>query len=143
MLNYFNNKSSDNTELTVINMISKGTMITGNMNCSGDIRIDGKLEGNITNQGKLVTGPDSEIKGDINVGSAKIGGIIIGNINASGTLEMEKSARVEGIITSNGLIIHEGADLKAEVSSRNKSFQKPVDNKQINKPSDFSRAAVL
>lgn len=124
-------------------MISKGTMITGNMSCSGDIRIDGKLEGNITNQGKLVTGPDSEIKGDINVGSAKIGGIIIGNINVSGTLEIEKSARVEGIIISNGLIIHEGADLKAEISSRNKSFQKPVDTKQINKPSDFSRAAVL
>jgi cytoskeletal protein CcmA (bactofilin family) len=143
MFNYFSNLSNETNELTVINMISKGTMITGNMSCGGDIRIDGHLEGNIANEGKLVTGPDSEIKGDINVGSAKIGGTIIGNITVNGTLEIEKSARVEGIIVSNGLIIHEGADLKAEISSRNKSIQKPMDNKIVNKTSDFSRAAVL
>ncbi len=143
MLSYFSNKSNETNELTVINLISKGTTITGNIICCGDIRIDGHLKGNIVNQGKLVMGPDSEIKGDINVESAKIGGTIIGNITVNGNLEIEKSARLEGIIVSNGLIIHEGANLNAEISTRNKSTQKPIDNKIVNKASDFSRAAVL
>lgn len=143
MFNYFSNLSNETNELTVINLISKGTTITGNMICGGDIRIDGHLKGNIVNQGKLVTGPDSEIKGDINVESAKIAGTIIGNVTVNGTLEIEKTARLEGIIVTNGLIIHEGADLNAEINSRNNSIQKPMDNKIVHKSSDFSRAAVL
>ena len=143
MLNYFNTKSNETVELTVINMISKGTSIIGNMTCGGDLRIDGSLEGNITTQGKLVTGSDSEIRGDIKVESAVIGGIIMGNITATGTLEIEKSSSVEGVIISNGLIIHEGADLKAEICSRNKSIQKPLDSKVVHKTRNFSKAAVL
>lgn len=143
MLEFLNNKSTDTGSLTVINMLSKGTSISGNITTNGDIRIDGLLVGNVTTPSKIVTGPDSEIKGDIRIGSGKIGGLVYGNIISSGTLEIEKTARVEGTIESNGLIIHEGADLKADIVSKNKSSQKTVDIQNKNRTADFSRAAVL
>jgi cytoskeletal protein CcmA (bactofilin family) len=143
MLNFLNNKSTEIRELSVINLISKGTSICGNMSSNGDIRIDGTLIGNITTINKVVTGSDSEIRGDIRIGSGKIGGIVYGNVYASGVLEIENTARVEGTIESNGLIIHEGADLKADISSKTKAISKSIENPTKNRTADFSRAAVL
>ena len=143
MLEFLKNKSTDTTNLTIINMISKDTSITGNISTNGDLRIDGLLIGNVTTPSKIVTGPDSEIKGDVRIGSGKIGGKVFGNIISTGTLEIEMTARVEGMIESNGLIIHEGADLKADIVSKNKAISKPLDNQSKNKTPDFSRAAVI
>lgn len=143
MLEFLKNKSTEIGDMSTINMISKGTSISGNITSNGDLRIDGLLIGNVTTPNKIVTGADSEIKGDIRIGSGKIGGLVYGNIISSGTLEIEKTARVEGTIESNGLIIHEGADLKADIVSKNKAIQKNVDIQNKNKTADFSRAAVL
>lgn len=142
-MNFFQNKSNEVKEMNVINIISKGTSIQGNITCKGDIRIDGILLGNVTTDGKLVSGEGSDIQGDIKVSSAKIGGIVKGNIYASGVLEVEKTSRIEGQISSNGLIVHEGADLRAEISSKNKSISNNS-NPSVNKAEPkFSRAAVL
>ena len=143
MLEFLSNKSTDKTNLAVVNMISKGTSITGNISTNGDLRIDGLLIGNITTPSKIVTGSESEIKGDVKIGSGKIGGKVLGNIISAGTLEIEMTARVEGMIESNGLIIHEGADLKADIVSKNNAISKSLDNQSKNKTPDFSRAAVL
>ncbi|MBL7788244.1 MAG: polymer-forming cytoskeletal protein [Chitinophagales bacterium] len=137
-----NQKSTDAGDLGVINLVGKGTEIIGNLVCNGDIRIDGSLKGNIKTPHKIVTGPSSEIIGDIQIGSGIIGGIVRGNIYSTGTLEIEKTASLEGIIESNGLIIHEGADLRAEINSKNKTLPKSLEN-QNKKVTDFSRAAVL
>jgi len=138
-----NQKTSESRDLSGINLLGKGTVINGNLNCNEDIRIDGILVGNITTSKKIVTGVESEIKGDLRIGSGKIGGIVYGNIYSAGTLEIEQTARVEGLIESHGLIIHEGADLKAEISSKNKATMKSQDLPIKSKVGDFSRAAVL
>jgi cytoskeletal protein CcmA (bactofilin family) len=143
MLNFLNDKSTATGDLTAINMLSKGTSISGNITSTGDIRIDGLLVGNITTPNKIVTGRDSEIKGDIRIGSGKIGGLVFGNIFSAGTLEIEKTARIEGTIESNGLIIQEGAVIKADIISKNKTQSRTLDNQSKNKTADFSRAAVL
>lgn len=136
-------KSAESNELSVINLISNGTTIHGNMSSNGDVRIDGQLNGNITAPGKVVTGASSEINGDLRIGSGKIGGKVFGNIYSTGTLEIESTAKVEGRIESNGLIIQEGANLKAEISSKTKAVNKTQDNQPKIKTQDFSRAAVL
>lgn len=146
MLNIFqNNKNRIADELSVINLISSGTSITGNITCTGDIRVDGMLQGNLTTNGKLVTGSGSEVEGDIKILSGKIGGIIKGNIFATGVLEIERTARIEGNISSNGLIIQEGADLRAEIRSRNKNIAPTTTSTQPTekRTADISRAAVL
>lgn len=143
MLNFINQKTVETGDLSAINLIGRGTEISGNLVCSSDIRIDGKLTGNITTPNKVVTGSFSEIEGDMKIGSGKIAGTVHGNIYSSSVLEIEKTAKIEGIIESNGLIIHEGADLKANISSKNKVLPKPQDPQDKKKGSDFSRAAVL
>jgi len=144
MLNFMNQKSAETGDLSAINLIGRDTKINGNLTCNGDIRIDGHLVGNINTPNKIVTGSFSEIEGDMKIGSGKIAGIVYGNIYSTGILEIENTARIEGNIESNGLIIHEGANLKANISSNNKALPRPQDSQDKKKGNiDFSRAAVL
>ena len=46
-------------------LLGRGTVIKGDINTEGDIRIEGKVFGNIKVSGKLVIGEGAEIKGDI------------------------------------------------------------------------------
>ena len=41
-------KNNENIDYSSINLISNGSVITGEINSTGDIRIDGILNGNIT-----------------------------------------------------------------------------------------------
>ena len=51
---------------TSVNVISAGTMITGDVVCSGDLRIDGNIKGNVRSQAKVIVGQSGIIDGDIN-----------------------------------------------------------------------------
>ncbi len=86
-------------------LIGKGTKITGNITSNGSVRIDGRLEGNLSTPHTLITGQDSFIKGDTRCKDAVLGGRIEGNISASGVVEMQSGASLLGDITCKGLII--------------------------------------
>ena len=47
------------------NRIVEGTTITGDITTLADFRLDGKLKGNFTSEGKIVIGPTGEVIGDI------------------------------------------------------------------------------
>src|SRR5690554_1077728 len=47
------------------NMIGSGTKIVGNIETNGDIRIEGKIEGNMNAKGKVVVGNNGCVKGGI------------------------------------------------------------------------------
>ena len=61
-----------------INSIGQGTVLNGEIQSGGDIRIDGLLKGSVKVDGKLVLGPDGKIEGDVECGN----GIIAGEIRA-------------------------------------------------------------
>ena len=49
------NEAMKNTEATAaINMIGAGTVITGDIQSKGDIRVDGTLKGSVNTSGKVV-----------------------------------------------------------------------------------------
>jgi len=92
-----------------INTIAKETTIKGNIIAAGDFRLDGRLEGNITLNGKLVVGESGYIKGDIVCQNANIIGSVDGNISVKETLSLNSTASVKGDILINRLSIEPGA----------------------------------
>ena len=48
-----------------INLIGAGTDIQGDVQSTGDIRIDGTLKGNLRTKGKVVIGSTGYIKGEV------------------------------------------------------------------------------
>lgn len=108
--------------LQSLNSIGIGTIIDGNIKTEGDFRIDGKVNGNIITSGRLVLGASSQVVGDINCINGNIEGFVRGNIQVKEILKISKSANIDGNITTNKLIVDEGAVIQAKISmSSNKS----------------------
>ena len=92
-----------------INIISEGTSIKGDINASGDTRIDGELIGNIDSKGKLVVGPNGKIAGEIRCNNVEVSGFIKGKVTASELLNMKASSKIEGDIVAGKLSVEPGA----------------------------------
>ncbi len=90
-------------------VIGTDTVVQGTLSSKGSIRVDGKLEGGITNASAVVIGNSGEIQGDLTAGSVVIGGKVVGNIAASGSIEILSNAQIHGDIKTAALSIAEGA----------------------------------
>ncbi len=91
------------------NTIAAGTKIKGDVICNGDIRIDGEIEGTINCKGKLVLGPEGQLKGDILCNSAEIMGKLIGKMMVQELLSVKATANIEGDIKTSRLAIEPDA----------------------------------
>ncbi|MCC7051394.1 MAG: polymer-forming cytoskeletal protein [Bacteroidia bacterium] len=98
------------------NQIFSGTVITGEVNSSSDIRIDGALNGTLVCKGKVVLGAAGKIEGNIICQTADISGSIKGNINVAELLSLKATAVIEGDITTAKLSIEPGANFTGSCS---------------------------
>lgn len=94
---------------TAVNLISQGTEITGDVKSSGDIRIDGVLNGNLITKGKVVIGPTGRIKGEVECKNSEVSGLIEGKITVSQLLNLKASSKINGTIVTGKLSIEPGA----------------------------------
>lgn len=101
-------KEAEDTMLSS-NIIGKGTVIEGNINASGNIRIDGKIIGNIIAKAKIVIGHDAVIEGNITAQNAEIAGYIKGKLEVSDNIILKNTAKINGDIASNKLAMEAGA----------------------------------
>ena len=92
-----------------INIINEGTLIKGDVNAAGDIRIDGELNGNINAKGRLVIGPKGKVEGQIHCSTIEISGYIKGKITVTDLLTMKASAKINGEILAGKLSVEPGA----------------------------------
>lgn len=97
------------TEQKQINIIGAGTSIVGDINCPGDIRIDGSLVGNLHVQGKVVIGTSGSIKGEVNCKNSEIEGKIEGKITVVELLSFKATSSIVGDIKTRKLAIEPGA----------------------------------
>lgn len=105
------NQMARNNEIEspAINIVRKGTEIKGDITCSGDIRIDGTLKGNLFSEGKVVVGPNGIIEGEINCKNADISGTIKAKLTVKELLQLKSSANIISDINTNKLSIEPGA----------------------------------
>ena len=91
------------------NSLASGTTVKGNIVAGEDLRIDGKVEGDIECSGKVVVGPTAEVIGQIFCHNAELMGKIQGDTHANGTLCLKNSVQYFGDIVAKNLEIEPGA----------------------------------
>jgi len=102
------NNQKGNPGLNTI--IGPGTIFKGDIQVAGGLRIDGRIEGNVSAKGPLTVGEDAQIIAPkVDVTSAVIGGKIEGDIIAPDMIKLEQTANIVGNIETSLLIIEEGA----------------------------------
>lgn len=101
-------KISETEQQVLHNTITNGTEIIGDINSSGDLRLDGFLKGNLNIKGRVVVGKTGKILGTITCKNAEINGNVEGKIFVSELLSLTESANVKGDIIINKLNIQPG-----------------------------------
>ena len=99
-----------------INRISQGTEIVGTISTTGDIRIDGILEGNLTSKGRVVIGETGRVKGELNCRIIDVWGSFEGSLSASEATNMKAMAAVTGDLKTTKLCIEVGAKFNGTCS---------------------------
>ncbi|OCZ52723.1 polymer-forming cytoskeletal protein [Dehalobacter sp. TeCB1] len=97
---------STNTNITYI---AEDCELKGSLVSSGNIRIDGKLEGTVEVGGDLIIGQSASVKANISSATATITGVVCGNIKVEDLLELSPTSRLYGDITAKQLKIDQGA----------------------------------
>ncbi len=97
------------------NNIGKGTVLEGNVETFGNIRIEGKVVGNIKSKSKVVLGQYSFVDGNILAQNAEIEGEVKGVLEVTELLVLKPTAVIHGDITANKLIVESGATFNGGV----------------------------
>lgn len=94
-------------------LIGAGTVIAGDLNFSGGMRIDGQVNGNVVaTPGKpstLVLSELAQVNGEVKVTHLVVNGVINGSVTASEYLELQSKARVTGDVSYHTIEIQLGA----------------------------------
>lgn len=103
-------RNNQEVDASVINIIRSGTEIKGDINCMGDIRIDGKVIGNLRSEGKVVVGENGMIEGEVDCLNATISGGLKVTIRVKELLSLKSTANLVGEIQAGKLQIEPGAN---------------------------------
>lgn len=98
----------------VPSIISANLTITGSMTTSGDVQIDGTIDGDV--QSKQITlGESGVVNGAISADLARISGTVNGSITAR-VVELGRSAKITGDINHFSLAIEPGAFIQGQLT---------------------------
>ena len=99
-------------------LLGRGCRFDGKLTFEGTVQIDGEFIGSIDSPGHLVVSDGALIEGTVNVASAIISGTVKGKITTSGTLELHSTAKVDGELVVESLVIERGAHFQGDVKMK-------------------------
>ncbi len=102
-------KTAAPIETSSVNLIGNGTEIKGNVNLKNDIRVDGKIIGNIQSAGRVLIGISGEVEGNIYCTIVDVAGNVKGNIEAAEITNLKNTANIHGDVTTAKISIEQGA----------------------------------
>ncbi len=94
---------------TSSNSIGKGTYLEGNIETHGNIRIEGKINGNVISKSKIALGAQSNVQGNIIAQNADIEGEVKGKLEIAELLVLKATAIINGDIVTGKMVVEPGA----------------------------------
>ncbi len=91
------------------NIIGKGTLMEGSLETFGNIRVEGRVVGNIKTKSKVALGQSSHCDGNILAQNAEVAGEVTGTVEVTELLLLKPTAIINGDIITNKLIVESGA----------------------------------
>ena len=108
-----------------LSYIGAEVAITGNISGSGDIHLDGSVDGDVSCN-MLILGSGGRVRGNVVAERATLGGSVDGTVNAA-ALTVEKSARIAGDLSYDMISIENGAQVDGRMTRRSGPAQATAD----------------
>jgi len=131
-----------NTTGSSKNVLNSDVEIKGNIKFSGELSLDGKLDGEIHTDGTLQLGDSAVINGNINAQTVVIRGKVHGNVTVKDKIEIKSKAELFGDIRASKLVIEEGVTYvgKTEVNPNKVSPTPPARPGETPKTPELAKA---
>lgn len=91
----------------VVSVIGPDLAITGNLETTGEVRIEGDVQGDV-HAGRIVVGAQGRVVGDLLADEIVIGGVVQGSIRGN-SLTFQGASHIEGDVYHRKLAIEQGA----------------------------------
>jgi len=102
--------------------IGKSVIIRGELSGSEDLYLDGEVEGNISLlEHNLIVGPNGRVRANIIAKDVVVHGKVDGNVQGQDRVELKKSAVLSGDISTQRIVIEDGAFFKGAIDIRKES----------------------
>lgn len=113
----------------IVAFFGEGVECKGKIVNHGNIRVDGRFEGEIHTKGSLLVGNHGMIEAKVKAGSVETEGTIIGDITAKTNVRLRRTAMVDGELKTPQLFVEDGAILHTPWTLRMKNSK--ISGKQI------------
>jgi cytoskeletal protein CcmA (bactofilin family) len=98
--------------------IGQGVIVEGKITSAQDLRIDGKVDGQIeVGDHGLIIGAGAEVKANLAARSIVISGAVTGNVTAADRIDLHPAGSITGDVVSPRLVVAEGAMIKGKVNA--------------------------
>lgn len=98
-----------------LSIIAAGMKITGDVDTSGVLKVDGEINGSITGARQVLLGRGGTVRGNVAGGEVVVGGHVEGSVSAAERLELQATATITGDIETRSIIVLEGARINGLV----------------------------
>ncbi|HEX9104582.1 MAG TPA: polymer-forming cytoskeletal protein, partial [Polyangia bacterium] len=113
---------------TTTTAIGPTIVIKGKLRSDEDLIVKGRIEAEISSSKALLVENSGIIKANIRVKSARISGVLVGNITAEERVEIAPDGRMVGDLTAPKIIINDGAAFRGHIDMQN--FDEGSERKQ-------------
>jgi cytoskeletal protein CcmA (bactofilin family) len=96
-----------------LSFIGREVTITGNIGGTGNLHIDGTVEGDVT-AASFILGAEGHVRGNIVADAAQISGTVDGTVAAK-SLVIEATARINGDLSYDAVSVASGAQVEGRV----------------------------
>ncbi len=111
--------------------IGKSVLVKGELSGSEDLYLDGEVEGSIQlKDHSLIVGPHGRVRANIQARDVVVHGKVDGNVRGTERVELKKSAVLVGDITTQRIIVEDGAFFKGAVDIQ-KDAAKPDTKREM------------
>jgi cytoskeletal protein CcmA (bactofilin family) len=111
----FNGKDGDRfSPEQTLTLIGAEAHFHGVLNVKGSIRIEGTVEGDITDAAAVEIGKAGKVKGNISAETLSVAGEVTGDVVVSRNLELLTSGKIHGKVRTPRIRIEDGATFNGE-----------------------------
>ncbi len=100
-------------------LLGKGSEFDGKLTFEGQVRIDGKFQGQIFTKDTLVIGDGARVNAEVNAGTVIIHGVVEGNVRASQMVELHQPGRIKGNVETPALSMEKGVIFEGSCKMEN------------------------
>jgi cytoskeletal protein CcmA (bactofilin family) len=116
--------------------IGKSVVIRGEVKGSEDLIVDGRVEGTVClTESRLTIGPNANVAADLSAKDVLVLGQVLGNVVASGRVELRAGCMVEGDIRALRLAVEDNAVFRGKVDLTQTVASKGMEGIAIPQPS--------